>query len=57
MVDAIIFWYIISLAVHKGLDLHIMDVVTTYLYGSHDNDIYRKIPEGFKMHEVCNLGY
>ena len=26
-----------------------MDVITTYLYGSMDNDIYMKIPEGFKL--------
>ncbi|KAM3249554.1 secreted RxLR effector protein like [Capsicum annuum] len=29
--------------------MHLMDVVTTYLYGSLDNEIYMKIPEGFKM--------
>ena len=41
-----------------------MDVITTYLYGSMDNDIYMKIPgsmdndiymkipEGFKLHEA-----
>ena len=28
-----------------------MDVVTAYLYGSLDSDIYMKIPEGFKMPE------
>ena len=33
-----------------------MGVVTTYLYGSLDNDIYMKIPKGFKMPEACNLG-
>jgi hypothetical protein len=31
-----------------------MDVVTTYLYGSIDNDVYMKIPEGFKMPEAYN---
>ena len=56
MVDTTIFRYIISLAVHERLDLHLMDVVTAYLYGSLDNDIYMKIPEGFKMLEACNLG-
>jgi hypothetical protein len=34
--------------------MHLMDVVTTYLYGSHDNDIYMKIPEGYKMPEEYN---
>ena len=31
-----------------------MDVVTTYLYGSLDNDIYMKILEGYKMPETYN---
>ena len=26
-----------------------MDIITAYLYGSMDNDIYMKIPEGFKL--------
>ena len=29
-----------------------MGVVTAYLYGSLDNKIYMKIPEGFKMPEA-----
>ena len=32
--------------------MHLMDVVTVYLYGSLDNDIYMKISEGFKVPEV-----
>ena len=31
-----------------------MDVVTAYLHGSLDNDIYMKIPEGFQMPEATN---
>ena len=31
-----------------------MDVVTSYLYGSIDTDIYMKIPEGFKLPESTN---
>ena len=31
-----------------------MDVVTAYLYGSLDNDIYMKIPERYKMSETYN---
>ena len=33
----------------KNLEMHLMDVVTAYLYGSLDNDIYMKLPEGLKM--------
>ena len=31
-----------------------MDVVTTYLYGSLDSDIYMKILEGFKMPDALS---
>ena len=31
-----------------------MDFITAYLYGSIDNDIYMKIPEGFKLFEANN---
>lgn len=33
--------------------MNLMDVVTAYLYGSLDNDIYMKIPEGLKMPKAC----
>ena len=29
-----------------------MHAVTAYLYGSLDNDIYMKIPEGYRMPEA-----
>ena len=54
MMDAITFHFLISLAVSKGLDMHLMDVITAYLYGSIDNDIYIKIPKGFTLPEVVN---
>ena len=44
MVDAITLRYLIGLTVYENLDMHLMDVVTAYLYGSLDNDIYMKIP-------------
>ena len=31
-----------------------MDVVSTYLYGSIDTNVYMKIPEGFKLPEAMN---
>ena len=52
--DATTFRYLISLAVKEGLNLHLMDVVTAYLYGSLDNDIYMKVPEGLKVPEASN---
>ena len=52
--DAITFRYLISLAVSEGLDMHLMDVVTTYLYGSIDANVFMKIPEGFTLLEAMN---
>ena len=54
IMDAITFRFLISLIVSEGLDMHLMDVITTYFYVSIDNDIYMKIPEGFKLHEANN---
>ena len=42
MVDAITFRFLIRLAVSKGLDMRLMDVIIAYLYGSIDNDIHIK---------------
>ena len=44
--DAITFRFLISLAISEGLQMRLMDVDTAYLYGSLDNEIYMKIPEG-----------
>jgi hypothetical protein len=32
-----------------NLYIQLMDVVTAYLYGSLDTDIYMKVPEGLKI--------
>lgn len=45
VVDAITFRYLISLVVREKLDMRLMDVVTAYLYGSLDNEIFMKIPK------------
>ena len=63
MVDAITLRFLIGLTVYKTLDMHLMDVVTTYLYGFSDNDIYMKVPKGFKIpktyksnsHKLCSI--
>ena len=39
VMGAITFCFLISLAVSEGLDMCLMDIITTYLYGSIDNDI------------------
>jgi hypothetical protein len=45
VMNGITFWYLISLAIQKHLSLQLMDVVTAYLYGSLDSDIYMKVPD------------
>ena len=45
----IIFWYLISVAVQNHLSMQLMDVVTAYLYGSLDSDIYMKVPNGIPI--------
>ncbi|MCF8704082.1 hypothetical protein L3055_11145 [Corynebacterium sp. MC-02] len=52
VMDTITFRFLISWVVQENLDVRLMDVVTAYLYGSLDSDIYMKIPEGLKMPEA-----
>ena len=52
VMDIITFRYLISLSVSKGLNMRLMDVITAYLYGMLENDIYMKVPEGFQLPQV-----
>jgi Reverse transcriptase (RNA-dependent DNA polymerase) len=52
VVDAITLRFLISLIIIENLQMRLMDVVTAYLYGSLDNDIYMKVPGGLKMPEA-----
>jgi Reverse transcriptase (RNA-dependent DNA polymerase) len=52
VVDAITLRFLINLTITENLQMRLMDVVTAYLYGSLDNDIYMKVPEGLKMPEA-----
>ena len=56
IVDATTFRYLISLAIDEKLGMCLMDVVTAYLYGPLDRDIYMKIPEGLKLLATHNSG-
>jgi len=49
VMDAITFRLLIGLVISETLDIHLMDVVTTYLHRSLYKDIHVKIPEWFKM--------
>ena len=52
VMDTITFRFLISMVVLENLKMRLMDVVTTYLYGSLDSDIYMKIPERLKIPEA-----
>ena len=52
--DAITFQYLISLTVFEELDMHLMDISTTYLYVAIDIDIYMKLLKRFKLIEATN---
>ena len=54
VMDAITFRYLISLAILEGLDIRLMDVVITYLYGSLDANVYMKIPKGLTLPKEMN---
>jgi hypothetical protein len=43
------FRYLISLAAGLNLKMQMMDVVTAYLYGSLDSEIYMKVPDGLRV--------
>ena len=49
IMNAITFRFLISMVVSEGLDMLLMDFITADLYGSINNDIYMKIPKGFKL--------
>ena len=53
VMDGITFRYLVSMAVKERLDMRLMDVVTAYLYGSLDADIYMKVLDGLK---IPNMG-
>nr|AAT85780.1 zinc knuckle domain containing protein [Oryza sativa Japonica Group] len=49
VMSGITFRYLISMATNMNLDMQLMDVVTAYLYGSLDSEIYMRVPEGLKI--------
>ena len=51
VVDATTLRFLVSLTITKGLHMRLMDVVTAYLYGSLDAEIYMKVPDGLKLPE------
>jgi hypothetical protein len=52
VMNGITFRYLISLAVQNCLSMQLMDVVTAYLYGSLDSDIYMKVPDGICIPDI-----
>ena len=52
VMDSITFRYLIGMAVHFTLEMHLMDVVTAYLYGSLQTNLYMKVPPGLERTSV-----
>ena len=57
VMDIITFRYLVSLVVSEKLNMQLIDVVTTYLYGDLDTDIYMKVPEGFHSPNQVTLNH
>ena len=49
IMSGITFRYLISLTVQNRLSMQLMDIVTAYLYGSLDSNIYLKVPNGISI--------
>ena len=54
VMDVITFRYLVSLVVSEKLDMQLMDVVTAYLYGDLDSEIYMKVPDGLQLPKSSN---
>ena len=52
VVDATTLRFLIRMTVFEKLQMRVMDVVTAYLYGTLDTDIYMRVPEGLKLPEA-----
>lgn len=50
VMDSTTFRYLLTLAVQSGLQTRLMDVVTTYLYGNLDTEIYIEPPPNYVDH-------
>jgi hypothetical protein len=58
VMNGITFRYLISITTQKHLSLQLMDVVTAYLYGLLDSDIYMKVFDGISVSNAnvgCNM--
>jgi hypothetical protein len=58
VMSGITFRYLISLAVQNRLSMQLMDIMTAYLYGSLDYEIYMIVPDGISIPNPkanCNM--
>jgi hypothetical protein len=55
VMNRVTFQYLISLSTQKHLSLQSIDVMTAYLYGSLDSDIYMKVPDRISVPNT-NIG-
>jgi hypothetical protein len=58
VMSGIILRYFVYLAVQSRLSMQLMDIVTAYLYGSLESDIYMKVPDKISIlnqNASCNM--
>jgi hypothetical protein len=55
VMDATTYRYLIAMATHYGLDTEAMDVVTAYLYGELDHDMWMDAPSGYQEEKQATL--
>ena len=65
VMDSITFRFLIALAVQEQLSFRLLDIVTAYLYGRMDKELYMELPEGVESinseqeisaQNMCNSG-
>ena len=49
VMDVITLCYLVSLIVSEVLEMQLMDVVTAYVYGDLDSEIYMKVSDGLTL--------
>ena len=54
VIDVITFRYLVSLVVSEKLNMQLMDVVTAYLYGDLDSEIYMKVSDELSLPKLSD---
>lgn len=55
VMDSTTFRFLVAFATHQSLTMKMMDVVTAYLYGHLDEEIYMKVPDGLAGEDISSF--